>query len=144
MEQMTKSGKILHEIIDPENMKPINYLASPYSLGNDSSQEQRNLRYYQVTRQAWQLFASGINVYSPITHWHNIIKVFPIEMTPSQWLMVDFPYLKASEKLYVLMLEHWNKSVGVLNEINFAKFNNIEIEYIEPTPYVLYGEDIVT
>jgi len=66
----------------------------------------------------------------------------PIELTTEQWMEFDLPFLQSAHTLYVLCTMNWDKSEGVVAEINYAKDNSKKIEYIEPTPFVLYGEDI--
>lgn len=129
-------------VLGPETKRPIVYLATPYSFGGDTSPEQRQENYRIATRAAWELFSAGLNVYSPIVHHHNIQAVTPIELTTEQWMEFDLPFLQSSHTLYVLCTMNWDKSEGVVAEINYAKDNSKKIEYIEPTPFVLYGEDI--
>lgn len=127
-----------------KNNKPIHYLATAYSYGGECSIEHRHKNYRIAVRQAWELFSMGINVYSPIVHHHNIQAVEPmVELPTSQWMEYDLPYLAASEKIYVLCTDRYEESQGVQAEIQYAKDNHKEIEYLIPTPFVLYGEDLV-
>ncbi len=126
----------------PDIEKPISYLASPYSLGGDSSEEERADRFRMVTRQAWRLFKDGVNIYSPITHHHCIQQVHPIELDTDEWMQYDLAFLHASERLYVLQIPHWDKSTGVRREVEYAIEHNIPIEYIDPDMFVLTGEEI--
>jgi SOS-response transcriptional repressor LexA len=126
----------------PDVEKPISYLASPYSLGGDSSEEERADRFRMVTRQAWLLFKDGVNIYSPITHHHCIQQVHPIELDTDEWMKYDLSFLHASETLYVLQIPNWDKSTGVQREVEYAINHNIPIEYIDPDMFVLTGEEI--
>lgn len=128
--------------LTPDIEKPISYLAGPYSLGGDSSEEERADRFRMITRQAWKLFADGINIYSPITHHHTIQMVHPIDLDTDEWMKYDLSFLHSSERLYVLKLPHWEDSTGVRREVEYAINHNIPIEYIEPDMFVLVGEDI--
>lgn len=129
--------------LTPKMGKPISYLVSPYSYGGESSYEHRLSNYKMACRQAWLLFGMGINIYSPIVHHHNIQAVETMdEMTTADWMQYDLPYLDVAEKIYVLCLEGYEESPGVQAEIAYAKDTGKYIEYLTPTPYVLYGEDI--
>ena len=92
-----------------------------------------------VTRAAWELFKNGINVYSPITHHHTIQKYGRIEMSTSEWMKYDLPYLSVANKLYVLMIDGWDISDGVQQEIDYAKKHDIPMVLLEPNEFVLGG-----
>ena len=119
--------------------KPISYLAAPYSLGGSDTEYYRMQRYGMVTRAAWELFKNGINVYSPITHHHTIQKYGRIEMSTSEWMKYDLPYLSVANKLYVLMIDGWDISDGVKQEIDYAKKHDIPMVLLEPNEFVLGG-----
>ena len=119
--------------------KPISYLAAPYSLGGSDTEYYRMQRYGMVTRAAWELFKNGINVYSPITHHHTIQKYGRIEMSTSEWMKYDLPYLSVANKLYVLMIDGWDISDGVQQEIDYAKKHDIPMVLLEPNEFVLGG-----
>lgn len=119
------------------NTKPISYLAAPYSLGGSDTEYYRMQRYGMVTRAAWELFKNGINVYSPITHHHTIQKYGRIEMSTSEWMKYDLPYLSVANKLYVLMIDGWNISDGVQQEIDYAKKHDIPMVLLEPNEFIL-------
>ena len=118
-------------------IKPIVYLGCPYSLDNTANEKERDKRHAQVTRCANILFRTGLNVYSPVTMHHQIQKHKPVKMTTREWLHLDFEYLSHSPLLFVLKLEGWEKSLGLLSEIEFAKERKIPIVYIEPNKEIL-------
>ena len=119
--------------------KPIVYLAAPYSLDGTSNNKDRQTRFEQITRAANQLFKFGMNVYSPITHHHCIQQFGSVKMTTREWMELDLEFLKHSVMLYVLKLDNWNFSLGLLSEIEFSKSANKPICYLEPDEFVLYG-----
>jgi hypothetical protein len=119
------------------DLKPISYLAAPYSLDGVSSEYDRMQRYGMVTRAAWELFSMGINVYSPITHHHTIQRYGRIQMPSKEWMKYDLAFLEVSEKLYVLMIDFWDLSRGVQLEIKYATDNEIPIVFLEPSEFVL-------
>jgi len=48
------------------------------------------------------------------------------------WYNFCVTFLLKSDELIVCKMEGWDKSVGVLEEIEIAKKNNIKISFIEP------------
>jgi SOS-response transcriptional repressor LexA len=130
-------------VLGPTTKKPIQYLASPYSFGGDSSEEDRNENYRMAVRQAWEMMSEGINVYSPIVHHHPIQKVEPMVMVTDDWMQFDLPFLEVAQTLYVLCTPSWQLSEGVMAEIDYAKDRGKPIEYITPSQFVLTGEDVV-
>ena len=118
-------------------IKPMVYLGCPYSLDGQATDKQMTRRYEQVTRCANILFRTGLNVYSPISMHHNIQQHKHIKMTTREWLQLDFEYLRHCEMLYVLKLEGWEKSLGLISEIEFAQDMKIPIVYIEPNKEIL-------
>ena len=118
-------------------IKHLVYLGCPYSLDGQATEKQMAKRYEQVTRCANILFRTGLNVYSPISMHHNIQKHNPIKMTTRDWLQLDYEYLRHSEMLYVLKIDGWDKSLGLLSEIEFAQERKIPIVYIEPNKEIL-------
>ncbi|QDP49247.1 MAG: hypothetical protein Tp1100DCM1099271_10 [Prokaryotic dsDNA virus sp.] len=117
----------------------ISYLAAPYSLGGISTEYDRMQRYAMITRQAWLLFKQGINIYSPVTLHHTIQRYGRIDLTTRQWMKYDCAYLQHCKDMYVLMLDDWEVSTGVLAEIDYAKENHIPLLFIEPNEFVLNG-----
>ena len=125
----------------PDMGKPIAYLATPYSFGGNCSEEQMHHNYQIAVRAAWVLMSEGVNVYSPIVHHHNIQKIKQTVFSTVDWMAYDLPYLCCSKKLYVLCTDKYEESLGVMAEIELATHLQAEIVYMEPTPYILYGEE---
>jgi hypothetical protein len=118
-------------------IKPLIYLGCPYSLDGQATEKQMERRHAQVTRCANVLFRIGLNVYSPITMHHQIQQHKKIKMTTRDWLQLDYEYLRHSEMLYVLKLDGWDNSLGLVSEIEFAQELDIPIVYIEPNKEIL-------
>lgn len=121
-------------------VKGISYLAAPYSLGGISTEYDRMNRFGMITRQAWLLFKQGINIYSPITHHHTIQRYGRIDMPTKKWMQYDLAFLQHCDDMYVLMLDDWSISTGVLAELDYAKKKEIPLIFLEPNEFVLYGE----
>ena len=70
-------------------------------------------------------------VISPIAYGHNLLKYHDM---PSDWVFWKnfcLSFLECSEEMIVYKLEGWDKSTGVLDEIEIAKSMNIPIIYLD-------------
>jgi hypothetical protein len=113
-------------------LSDIEYLGTPYSNG---SCYLINFRAEMVDFIASELTKQGRCIYSPISSWHLNACRFNMPKTFEFWQHLNLSFLSKSKKLIVVMLPGWEISVGLQDEIRFAKENNIEIEYLDPTPY---------
>ena len=110
------------------------YLASPYSHPDPFMRE---MRYLWTMHEMTLMLQSGLAVYSPIVHCHELAKIADLPREAAFWMKYNFTMLAAAEILGVLMLPGWKESVGVTAEISKARDNlaggsAIEIMYIEP------------
>ena len=106
------------------------YLAIPYSHPDPLIREER---FRAVNRVAARLMAGGMHVFSPISHTHPIAVEGDLPRGWEYWEAYDRVMLKACQKLIVLKLDGWDKSVGVAGEIAIAQELGIEVEYLENT-----------
>ena len=104
------------------------YLASPYHHNDTVIMEER---YNEAAAATVELLKAGQIVYSPIVHNHHIAVNFNLPRDHKFWLEYDFGILRHCEKLIILQLKGWEKSLGVGAEIAFAKFTGIPISYME-------------
>lgn len=104
------------------------YLASPYSHPDPLIQE---LRFLRVAAKAADLIVQGINIYSPIAHWHTIARLSSAPISHKRFIEIDFDILSSCSAMIVFCLDGWEDSKGILAEIQFATANNIPIEYLE-------------
>lgn len=103
------------------------YLACPYA-NKDSKVEAKRLA--EVTKFAAKLMKNGIHVFSPLTHNAPLVK-YGLGRSWNFWLNYDLFVLSKCEKIIVLQLDGWEKSVGVRAEIKKAKQLKIPIIYIK-------------
>ncbi len=104
------------------------YLASPYTSIYLKEMEYR----FQVTEKpACDMIKNGEVVFSPIVHWHTAAKVYDLPRGFAFWCDYSLSMLAKADELVVLMLDGWEKSVGVDAEINFALDHDIPVRYKE-------------
>ena len=103
------------------------YLASPYT---HKDKKVRRHRSKTATRAAIDLLKHRIHVFSPISYnsnadWNRT--ELPCEWP--FWEVYDKNFLCRCDSVLVLMVEGWDKSVGIAAEIEFAKELNIPVFY---------------
>jgi hypothetical protein len=106
------------------------YIGSPYT---HPEKEVRHRNYIEVTKIAAEIVSNGQVAISPITYGHVLLDYAKM---PSDWeFWSDFclTLLKKCDKILVCNnMEGWDRSRGLTQEIQYAKDNDIEIEYILP------------
>lgn len=107
--------------------KELIYLAAPYS---DPDELRRVQRFNMINRAAAKLMAEGKYVFSPISHTHPIKEAGNLPGGWEYWEGYDRRMISCCDKLIVLMLDGWDKSVGVQAEIKIAAEMGLPIEYM--------------
>lgn len=123
------------------------YLASPYSAKLPDSLERDEVvehkRYMEACIAAGFIMLKGDLVYSPIAHWHIIDQLFKGMVGYEDYLAADCKMIELCSEVHVLMIEGWDKSKGVLLEIEYAKVKNKPVKYFKNTPEgVVYADKI--
>lgn len=103
------------------------YLASPYTHPDPLVREERYLYALKVT--ADRLKAKQWT-YSPIVHCHEMAKIFGMPVEHEFWLEYDRTMIQAAEKMLILRIDGWDRSVGVLSEQRYAEEIGKAVEYI--------------
>ena len=105
------------------------YLASPYSHPDHAI---KMARFKQVCIAAGKLMLKGEIVFSPIAHTHWI-EYYGTGTGKGHefWMRQDEPFAKGASKIVVLKIPGWDISKGVKEEIEWAKENNIPVEFME-------------
>lgn len=109
-------------------MKPITYLACPYS---HPSEAVRTARFEAVTKVAGRLIVAGHVVFSPITQNHHIAQTHDLPTGWDYWQHFDRSFIKCCKRLVVLRLAGWSTSVGVLAEIKIAQEFGLRLAFID-------------
>lgn len=92
------------------------YLASPYSHSDPAVMQQR---FEQVCEATAGLLRAGYMVYSPIVHSHPLTK-YGLPTDWAYWEQLDTQMIEMCGALVILMLDGWDESTGVTNEIGKA------------------------
>lgn len=109
-------------------MNKMIYVGSPYSHSN---MDVRLKRFEDVSKYCSELVSKGYLAISPITYGHVLTQYKEMPTDFEFWGNFCLGLLKKCDYLYILMLEGWENSLGLIEEIKFAEKNNIEIKYIK-------------
>lgn len=114
--------------------RPLTYLAAPYSHPDRAVME---WRFERITRAAALLMRrERWNVFSPITHSHPLHIIGDMRGDWEFWQHVDEEYLRVSSRFVVLLLDGWEKSVGVTAERKIASKLGLRTKYM----HVSFGD----
>lgn len=107
------------------------YIASPYS---DTDRGVMYYRYRCVTRAIGALQDRYSYAFiGPITQSHHTAEFMTTGCTAfKSWAKRDLTYISHCDAIWVLLLDGWDKSIGVTKEIEFCKQHKIPIKYLEP------------
>lgn len=120
------------------------YLASLYSLDHHTdSKFDRAVRHqraiYAMKRQA-EFQSQGLFVFSPIAHCHTTSQLFNRPAEYKFYKDFDRHMVAKSDELWVLMMGDWERSVGIQDEIAYAKIQRKPIVYVDCPDFVEYGK----
>jgi hypothetical protein len=108
-------------------IKPVIYLASPYTHPDDKIREDN---FRKVSQIAADLNAEGHVVFSPITYGHTLIQFRDMPGDWPFWASFCFSLLLKADKMVICdTIEGWDKSRGIEEETSFARDHGIKIEY---------------
>lgn len=110
------------------------YLASPYSYNNGpvSLQSQiKHARFKMVEFQTFLFFKNNRPVLSPIVHNRELAGHYSLPGSFKYWKKMNRAWLRCCSELHVLRLPGWEKSVGVVGEMEFADSLGIWITSID-------------
>lgn len=104
------------------------YFASPYW---DKDPSVVINRYDLTCKKVAELVANGMVVMSPIVYGHTLLNYKEIPGDWEFWKNFCETFLYKCDEMFVYKLDGWDKSTGVLTEIELAKSVNMKITYIE-------------
>lgn len=104
------------------------YLAAPYTHDDPLVREDR---FNRINRAAVHIIQMGYFVFSPISHTHPIASAGKLPRGWGYWEKYDRRMLLNCDQVIVLMLDGWQQSIGVTNEIKIARDYHIDVKYME-------------
>lgn len=122
---------------------PFLYMASPYSSPLDGKPATPSLmnERYEATRRELHFFTSkGYPVYSPIVHCHDMSLCHGMPKDAVFWKRYNHAFLSAASGVIICMLQGWNESAGVKDELEFAVTHWMKV-WSHETSQVHIGED---
>jgi len=75
-------------------------------------------------------------VFSPIAHSHCVSRIGGTPTDWAFWKQQDLPMIEWADTLAVIRARGWKDSTGVQAEIEYARDQGTEIQYIDPIDYV--------
>jgi hypothetical protein len=107
------------------------YLASPYSHKNPDVSRRR---FEHVSYIAGKMITDGLYVYCPIAHSHPIAKQgFDGDWT--LWKNLDLEMIRRCDELWITPLDGWEQSIGVTDEVAYAKNIGLSVQLV-PSRYL--------
>lgn len=113
-------------------IKPLIYLASPYSSERTDVIENRVRKVQGATAK---LIEQGNLIFSPIVHSHpicDLVHFSPINTAEAMtgWTQYDHDFIDNCAEVWVLMIDGYDTSRGVSDEIAYAYANNIPVRFV--------------
>lgn len=100
------------------------YVASPYSHSDKDIMTARyKLNEFASAYWTWQ----GCCVYSPLIHFHKMAKHYKMPTSFDFWNKNNYSMLRHAEKVFVLELPGWTRSIGLNAECDIANMLHIDI-----------------
>lgn len=104
------------------------YLGTPYT---DDDEQVMEDRFEAVTCKTAELMNNGYVVFSPISSCHPIAKRFSLPRSWDYWQEMDRSFVEWCDEVWILMLDGWEKSKGVGEEVKIALELGKPIKYIK-------------
>ena len=106
------------------------YLAQPYSSPDEATILYRVEQAFKATAK---LMDEGNLVFSPIVHTHELGKYINPDLAIKHefWMEQDIAILRHAAELRILMLEGWQHSKGLAQEVLLAETCQIPITFME-------------
>ena len=105
------------------------YLASPYSHPDPVIKKTRFLLAEQCTAA---LIKQGLFVWSPIVHCYGMALRFTMPDDAQFWKAYNFDFIRRADALYLLKIEGYEQSKGVMMELKLAAEIGLPVEHVNP------------
>jgi hypothetical protein len=113
--------------IDNLDKEKVYYLASPYT---SPDLEKMKERYLKVDEVGYKLLMKGFHIIEPIASTYHKAQRFQLPHDYSFWINHCRKFVEISDSVIVLMLDDWENSVGVQDEIKIATELGKKVVYI--------------
>ena len=113
------------------------YLATPYSKYHGGLEA----AFVRTCEVCAELLRAGINAYAPIAHTHPIAthgKIDPLDH--GIWLPFDAPMMEGAKGLIVAMIEGWQDSFGIGEEIKYFRAAEKPVYFLDVST-MQYGNE---
>ena len=115
------------------------YLASVYSIhaktNSRADKMLREQRYQFAMEKVANLTFEGLHVFSPIVYNHPVSTEYDFPKDYDWWKPIDRHFLDFCDEVWVLKMPHWKDSVGITDEIAYAKSQGKKVTYIACPEY---------
>lgn len=125
---MLPTATAVSDFLQDPGVKPLVYVASPYTHPDPAEIERR---YLEVTKITAELVNGGMMAISPITYGHTLAAIAQMPGDWDFWMEFCLSLLNRCDKLLVVKMQGWEESRGVQAEIAYAKEHGIEVEFME-------------
>ncbi len=106
------------------------YLASPYSNAPETNVK------HAAEAATFLLLKRNLRVFSPILHWHEAAKWAALPGDAEFWWWYNVGMLRKSDDMIVLIVDGWNRSVGVKKEIDWWETHRLTSpNFLDPAEY---------
>lgn len=115
------------------------YVASPLTHPDPIIREKR---YEAVRDYVGRKFEEGSQdmYYSPILYCHEIGKLFKLPHDAAFWKNMDTLMMNKADKFEVLMLDGWEESVGVQEEIKYWNDQMVGLNPLSGFPFLNHAK----
>ena len=80
------------------------------------------------------LALEGINIFSPIVHWHETAEQYDLPTDAEWWRKMNFDAINRCDGMYLLAMPGWEESKGVQMEMSWAEEKpHFQIHYMVPS-----------
>lgn len=111
------------------------YLASPYTHPNEAI---RIRRFILARDFVHSHLCENVILFSPIVYTHQLAMTHQMPVEAQFWKFFNEDILRKADSMWVLKIDGWDESVGVLHEIEFAAKIRLPIEYKEAPKYAYF------
>lgn len=105
------------------------YLASPYSHPDPVI---RKTRFLLVEQCAANLIKAGRFVWTPIVYTHEMAIKHSFPTDAEFWKKLNISFLRKADEMYLLKIDGWMESKGVMMELKLAEDMLIPIRFVNP------------